>query len=420
MDIHSKSDLLQCIKTAVDETRIVDIHTHLFSECFGGLFLYGIDELLTYHYLLSETFRHIDLPYEKFFSMSKREQADIVWKALFIDNTPISEAAKSIITVFNKLGLDVNRKDLNYYRGYFASVKLEEYIDRIFKEVGLQYLVMTNDPFDDAERDIWLKHYKKDDRFKAALRLDYLLNSCEAAFEKLRAMGYETGFESSGSLSEHALSEIRRFINTWIDRYEAIYCAASLQPSFAMNDGSIRSSIIENCVIPVCRSRNIPFAFMIGVNRGVNPQLGLAGDSIGKADIKVLEYLCAKYPGNKFMITMLSRENQHELAVTARKFRNLMVFGCWWFVNIPSTIEEITRIRFELLGTSFIPQHSDCRVFEQLISKWTHSKDIIVKVLSEKYSDLSDQGYVLTEAQIKGDVDNLFGGNFESFLRRKL
>jgi hypothetical protein len=31
---------------------------------------------------------------------------------------------------------------------------------------------------------------------------------------------------------------------------------------------------------------------------------------------------------------MLSRENQHELCVVARKFRNVHIFGCWWFTNI--------------------------------------------------------------------------------------
>jgi hypothetical protein len=48
-------------------------------------------------------------------------------------------------------------------------------------------------------------------------------------------------------------------------------------------------------------------------------------------------------------------------------------------------IEEITRVRIELLGTSFVPQHSDCRVLEQLIHKWDHSRAVIVKVLKEKF-----------------------------------
>jgi hypothetical protein len=71
---------------------------------------------------------------------------------------------------------------------------------------------------------------------------------------------------------------------------------------------------------------------------------------------------------------VLSRENQHELCVYARKFNNLMPFGCWWFLNNPSIVEEITRERIELLGASFIPQHSDARVLEQVIYKWRNTR----------------------------------------------
>jgi len=39
----------------VDSTRVVDVHTHLYPASFGGLLLRGIDELLTYHYLIAET-----------------------------------------------------------------------------------------------------------------------------------------------------------------------------------------------------------------------------------------------------------------------------------------------------------------------------------------------------------------------------
>ncbi len=140
---------------------------------------------------------------------------------------------------------------------------------------------------------------------------------------------------------------------------------------------------------------------------------------MGKADINAVNYLCAHYPHNKFMVTMLSRENQHELCVTARKFRNLMIFGCWWFLNNPSLIDEITRMRFELLGSSVIPQHSDARVLDQLIYKWAHSRRIIASVLSEKYRDLMDTGWVLTEEEIRRDVNKLFGGTFEEFLSKK-
>jgi hypothetical protein len=97
-----------------------------------------------------------------------------------------------------------------------------------------------------------------------------------------------------------------------------------------------------------------------------------------------------------------------------------MPFGCWWFLNNPSLIEEMTRMRLELLGTSFVPQHSDARVLDQLIYKWEHSRRIIEMVLQEKYRDLLNTGWVLTEEEVRRDVGKLFGGNFRSFLERRL
>jgi hypothetical protein len=101
--------------------------------------------------------------------------------------------------------------------------------------------------------------------------------------------------------------------------------------------------------------------------------------------------------------------------VAARKFRNLHIFGCWWFTNVPSIIEEMTRMRVELLGLSVTLQHSDARVMDQVIYKWDHSRKAIAKVLVEKYCDLADTGWELAEAEIRRDVNDLLGGEFERF-----
>ena len=127
--------------------------------------------------------------------------------------------------------------------------------------------------------------------------------------------------------------------------------------------------------------------------------------------------LCREFPDNRFFVTMLDRENQHELCVAARKFGNLMVFGCWWFLNNPSLIEEIERMRFELLNTSFIPQHSDARVLDQLIYKWDHSRRVIGKVLTDKYQDLAATGWPISKSDIERDVKKLLAENFTNFLR---
>ena len=414
MKIKNTYDLKKSIDRAVDNVKITDVHTHLFSQDFGDLLLWGVDELINYHYLIAETMRLVDIPYDEFWGMSKLEQADLIWDTLFIKNSPYSEACRGVLTVLDKLGLDVASRSLQNYREYFRNIRLEDYINKVFEISGVKDVVMTNDPFADKERAVWLKGYIRDARFKAALRIDSLLNKWENSCEKMKEWGYNV----SQKLDEATLKEIRRFLAEWINRMGAVYMAASLPPEFKVPEDSPRAKIIEECIIPVSREKNVPFAMMIGVKKLVNPGLREGGDSVGKSDISVVEYLCSEHPHNKFMATVLARENQHELCVAARKFRNLLIFGCWWFLNNPSLIEEITRMRFELLGTGTIPQHSDARVLDQLIYKWAHSRKIIADVLFDKYSDILATGWIIEENEIERDVENLFGGNFWKFLDR--
>jgi hypothetical protein len=132
--------------------------------------------------------------------------------------------------------------------------------------------------------------------------------------------------------------------------------------------------------------------------------------------LRCLENLCRDFPSNRFLVSVLSRENQHELCVLARKFSNLMPFGCWWFMNNPSIVEEITRERIEMLGTSFIPQHSDARVLEQVIYKWGNTRRTLAPILSENYRLLFEHGRGVTRADIQRDVTRLFRGNAETWM----
>ncbi|MCM3267211.1 glucuronate isomerase [Paenibacillus elgii] len=413
MTIATKEQLTAFVTETVRTTPVTDIHTHLFAESFGDLLLWGVDELLTYHYLIAETFRfRPDLSYDAFWQLSKQKQADLIWQTLFIDHSPYSEACRGVVTVLNRLGLDLSKRDLEEYRAYFRSVSASDYIDRILKLANVKTVVMTNDPFDAYERGKWESGVSQDPRFLAALRIDPLLNLWDSSWSKLKEQGYEVSADLSGG----TLAEIRRFLKDWIARMNPLYMAVSLPNDFAYPEDSARVRIIDECIVPVAREAGIPFAMMIGVKRNVNPSLKDAGDSLGKSDIRAVERIVSKYQDVKFLVTMLSRENQHELAVTARKNRNLLVFGCWWFLNNPSLIEEITRMRLELLGGSVIPQHSDCRILDQLLYKWDHSRAIIGKVLCDKYGDLFDAGWRLEEEEIRRDIEDLLGGVFWKFL----
>jgi hypothetical protein len=454
------ADIPAVVDRAIQNQPIVDMHTHLYPPGFGtplpgrsgktdpsGLMLWGVDELLTYHYLIAEVYRVVPatkLPYEQFWKMSKRQQADHIWKNLFIERAPISEACRGVLTAIKNLGLDPSDPTPDKWRNWFDQQDPSHYIDKVMEISHVSSITMTNPVFDDNERNRWLKDPKvgSDPRFKAVLRIDPLLRDWPGtAAKKLSEWGYPADTQATPKSIESA----KKFLRDWLDRQKAIYIALSLPPEFRYpaegsrgtgaspliegedhgrgahatheNEfaGRAGQDILEKAILPVCAERNLPFAMMIGSKLRVNPGLRDGGDASGKADVQSVINLCRAFPENRFFVTMLSRENQHELAVAARKFGNLMIFGCWWWLNNPSLIEEITRMRCELLGTSFIPQHSDARVLDQLLYKWDHSRRIISKVLSDKFKDQAEAGRPPTQVEIDKTVRLMLAENFEHF-----
>jgi hypothetical protein len=57
--------------------QVIDLHTHLLPPSHGALCLWGIDELLTYHYLVAEYFITApgSISPEGFYNLHKKEQA---------------------------------------------------------------------------------------------------------------------------------------------------------------------------------------------------------------------------------------------------------------------------------------------------------------------------------------------------------
>jgi len=404
--------LRQFVADVVNATPAYDIHTHLYDPAFGDLLLWGIDELLVYHYLVAEAFRWMDLPYAQFHAMPKAQQAEMIWDKLFITHSPISEACRGVITTLNALGFDVKRRDLAALRQHYSRWNVGDFVSQVFKIANVRRVCMTNSPFDDQERPTWDRGFARDERFLGGLRIDPLLLDWVNASERLRGWGYNVSTDLSGN----TYSEVRRFLADWTRKINAQYCMISLPPDFRYPDEGVIGKLIEYAIMPHGREHHQAFAMMIGVRRNVNPGLALAGDSLGTADVSVVERLCAAYPENKFLCTMLARENQQALCVAARKFRNLHIFGCWWFLNTPSQVDEITRMRLELIGLSVTPQHSDARVLDQVIYKWQHSRRIIADALAGQYANLIETGWEPTNAEVARDARDLLGGALEKFL----
>jgi hypothetical protein len=281
---------------------------------------------------------------------------------------------------------------------------------------GVSTVVMTNDPLDPEEMPVWMKGVASDPRFQPVLRLDRILREWSDPSEQLVGLGYNVDRRASAV----CISEIRRFLSDWCRRMRPIYMAVSLPDTFEFPADTPQGILLREAVLPSCREFDLPLSLMIGVRRQVNPRIRLAGDAVGRADLQSLETLCRDFPKNRFLVSVLSRENQHELCVYARKFNNLMPFGCWWFLNNPSIVEEITRERIEMLGVSFIPQHSDARVLEQLIYKWRNTRRTLAAILAGSYRTLIEDGRRVTRQEVQRDVERLLRSNFEKWVGRGL
>jgi hypothetical protein len=83
-------------------------------------------------------------------------QADLIWEALFVHRSPVSEATRGILTTLVALGLEshVRSRDLpairKFYNGYHKDglEGAERFVDLAYRISGVRYAIMTNIPFD--------------------------------------------------------------------------------------------------------------------------------------------------------------------------------------------------------------------------------------------------------------------------------
>jgi hypothetical protein len=412
----SGTDLDLWVAHCVEHVEAIDVHTHLLPPTHGNLLLYGIDELLCYHYLVAELFMTLPIESEldtvyvepsgrypsadEFFSWPKPKQADLVFEELFVKRTPISEACRGVVTALNLLGLghlllaaarasDVAPGErLAPLRAWFAQQDPASYLEHVFTAarlrynlftewltaggVGmarfphhtphrLRYAVMTNVPFAPEEAEHWpapgLASVSRPctPRLRSALRVDPILagdwHTVTAALDRATPPG--------GGRYPPTIDGCVRYVADWVRAIQPIYLMASTPAGFTysptrparnrpVSEAELTSKgssaaaaeagaetaptaaqMLEGVVLQIAVEHRLPVALKVGAVRGANAALRTGGDGVEVADLSFLWRLCRDYPHVKFLATVLSSDNQHELCVMARKFGNLHIYGCW-------------------------------------------------------------------------------------------
>src|SRR5207248_2929229 len=113
-----RAALAKRVEKIVNTTPVSDIHTHLYDPAFHPF---------------------------------------LIWEALFVQHSPISEACRGVLTTLNLLGLDVKKRDLPALRRWFVKQNPEKHVTRCLELAGVDRICMTNSPFDDLERPLWEK-----------------------------------------------------------------------------------------------------------------------------------------------------------------------------------------------------------------------------------------------------------------------
>src|ERR1700730_7868556 len=185
------ADQLQpTVEEVLAKTPFIDVHTHLFAPSCGGLGLWGIDELLTYHYLEAELFRSSRISPEHYWSLPKCEQANVIWQALFVENSPVSEATRGVIAVLDAFDLPTDSSDLDEARSFFRAQRVESHVLNVLRMAGVSSVVMTNDPLHPEEQRVWMNGSHGSPEFLAALRLDRILSGWSEHWQRLVEQGY--------------------------------------------------------------------------------------------------------------------------------------------------------------------------------------------------------------------------------------
>lgn len=389
------------VTEALESTVITDFHTHLTPGPDGSINLSGPDELLRYHYLAVEALSTTRCEPRAYASMSPYEQAQFVWDALFRDRTPMSEASLGVLTILDHFGVRAGRRDYSEIRsdlintGYTASDVLAA--SRVHR------LVMTNDPFDPEDWSIFGLPEWDRSVFLASMRIDRLL--ADPAIR--RRFFRDTASKGVGrKLDSQKLFD---FLDASASQSESVY--TSWTASGAQLEEALSDPVLTEGVLPWLGQHGMPLVLMLGVRRKVNPELGLGGDAVGTNGLDALEQLVRSHPHQIFLVTHLRDDAQHRLTVLARKFQNLKLLGFWWFMNQTSLIRRNLEMRFDLLGLDFVAHHSDARVLEQLIYKWSHFKSILGEVLSNRYRQRIQAGWPIQREEVVRDIDMLMSGN---------
>ncbi|HQR43973.1 MAG TPA: glucuronate isomerase, partial [Gemmatales bacterium] len=303
-------------------------------------------------------------------------------------------------------------------------LKQPDWEQHIWQQTNLQQIYLTNE-FDDP-----LIGFKTDS-YIPCLRVDTLVNTAHepATLERLRhASGHVVN--TVGQLHNAIASLVQQFRNKGAracaislpsrfryqlntsDRLPATAPLLNLTPTQQV---TLKAQVFH-AIAEQCNVHGLPFDLMIGVQRNVYPSGVYQGQDLMDEPGSLLHYaeLFNSFPDVKFCVSVLTSQQNQELASYSWIFPNVYTSGHWWYSNVPTLIEQDLRLRLQAVPVEKqIGYYSDAYKLEFVLPKFNMYRRILAKVLAEDYVLArhwpEERAVALGEQLLVGNIHSIFG-----------
>jgi glucuronate isomerase len=383
--------------TEICHIPLIDPHSHIDPRRPAAR---SLDDILGYHYYteLAHSVGMDQAPLAAAADPHERVRAILYHMAQF-DNTVQYQWFLEICRAFlNYQGNRISLADCTWLCERAEKLMGQaDWEEHVLRQSNLEKVFLTND-FDDP-----LTGFDTN-RYVPCLRTDELvfhLDKPEVRTRLAKATGIEAADPASlrralGSLFEH------------FRKHGGKACAISLPPDFApfaVGDRELGDALasVEKmdagsrsiCSVGVfwmlaeyCRSFDVPFDLMIGVNRRVYEHGVYQGQDLFDQRTSLSQYakLFNAFPDVSFCISVLSSGQNQELVSYSWIFPNVMTSGHWWYSNVPPYIEQDLRARLHAVPKAKqIGYYSDMYKLEFGLPKFNMYRRILAQVLADDF-----------------------------------
>lgn len=357
--------LVQELLVEISKIPIIDVHSHIDPLCPTAR---NLDDLLSYHYY-TELAHSCGMDHNVLRpGADPRERCRTILEfAGRFDNTVQWSWLLDIARTF--LGCDVANVDAAFDRAAQVFSR-PDWESQVWQKTRLERVLLTN-AFDDA-----LEGFDTT-RYVPCLRTDDLvfhLDQPEVNERLAKTTNIDVGDES------RVRAALRKLFERFVSR-GAKACAISLPPDFQPKPGSTFWQLAE-----LCREFKVPFDLMIGVNRNVYPGGVHQGRDLFDQRTSLIQYadLFNAFPEVTFCVSVLTSNQNQELASYAWIFPNVIASGHWWYSNVPSLIEADLRLRLDAVPkVKLIGYYSDAYKLEFVLPKFRMYRCCLARVLAE-------------------------------------